>query len=226
MRIIHLRIHQVLIVRFDQIPIGKLFHKKAVNELSAIFQLSNIQIEDEKNLLGINGLIQTSSGEFVINRLSIEDRRILLDMEGDSILADQVISKLKSFLALLANTEDYNFLEPIVKAQESEIIAELNFGVNKLMPEQVVNFIQKDITQALTSDNIQPRINPHLFTFVVNFQTPENFQDDYRVTLSRKELVLGPRPGFPISDQVYYSKAPTDSDTHKNILLKLEELLQ
>ena len=47
---------------------------------------------------------------------------------------------------------------------------------------------------------------------------------DYRITLSRKEFLIGPRDGTALDEQIFVSKAPVDTDTHLVLLDELEAL--
>lgn len=229
MNIIFTVIHQVLLLKFDEIQLSRLTSRGTVAQLSALFELGEIQVNAAENppvINAINGVFRDEFGDHVINRLAIEERRILIDLQGSTRDADQVFAKLKTFLTNIAGRADENFLIPIIKSEESEIITKLDFPPEKLIAPELFRFLQDAATPAFGSDIAQAVITYAPIPFPIHFKTTSTLLDDYRISLSRKEFIIGPRPGYPLTEQIYYSKAPTSTDTHIELLLDLETHLK
>jgi len=222
-------IHQVLIYQFEEIPFFRVQQRGAVEQIAAMFGFSDVQAvqvaENKTGLAFVSGLFTDEDGEHPILKLVIEDRRILLDLNGTSRSADNLISQLGTYLNQVSKRVDNNFLVPILKAVDSELIVQLDFTADKLFAPQLSAFIDKRAKHAFSSDNYQAILTPGLLQFFVSYSCNPALED-YRIDMSRKEFQIGPRPGHPISEKIYYSKAPVDTDTHVQLLKNLEDSLK
>jgi hypothetical protein len=223
-------IHQVLLMRFDEIPLSLLIQRSTLSRLTALFEFNEIEVAQSqagKQIVNAQvGVFRNDVGDRPISKLVLEERRILLDLEGTSIDADKVISKLRQFLAEVASRSDTEFLQPIVKAEESEVVARLEFPAERLFAPELVRFIEDEFTHAASSDKARAVISPAQVLFLVQYKTADLQLDDYRIGLSRKEFILGPRPGLPLTEQIYASKAPVDTATHLRVLEELEKIFR
>jgi len=226
MQIHHTSIHQILLYRFDDIPRSRIIQKRVLAEISALFEFSEVQVDENRYAIAQAGIFRDEGNEYPINRLVIEERRILLDMEAKSTNADLVISKLCQLLGSLTNRVDTTFLQPILKAEESEIIARMEFPFHKLISPKLLKLLKSEALPAMSLDLAQAVITPFQLTFLVQYRTEGLELDDYRILLNRKDFLIGPRPGFPITDQLYYSKAPLNTKSHLELLSNLEEMFK
>jgi hypothetical protein len=227
MDIIFSSIHHILLFKFDEIPLARLIQRATLAQLTALFEFSEVNVSENNQVVNaINGVCKDEFGDHPLNRLVIEERRILIDLVGSTRDADRMTIQVKAFLANLAGRADENFLTTIVKSEESEIIAKLNFTSEKLFAPELLRFLQEKAEQAFSYDFAQAVITPAPIPFLVQFRTDSSMLDDYRISLSRKELIIGPRPGYPLAEKVYYSKAPTSTDIHIELLLDLEKRLK
>jgi hypothetical protein len=227
MEIISSTTHQVLLLRYDEIPRTKMLtQKRALSELRSKFQFQAADIDENLNIIAQMGLYQDENGEYPIRRLVIEERRILIDVEGPSKIADKIISELRLFITAYSNRIDTDFLKPIITAHESEIVAKLIFPFEKLLAPEFNKFILEDAVAAMNSNKAVAKANPSLLTFLISYQSLDESLEDFKVSISRKEFTIGPRPGFPVSDKIYYSKAPVDTDKHIELLARLEEVFK
>ena len=222
-------IHQVYLLRFDEVPLLKLLHPAGLQPLSALFGFAQAGVvQDQSGTPVINlqlGAFREGDIELPILRLAIEERRILLDLEGTSDQADKVIARLAEHLRVLSGRADDAFLRPVVKAQESEVVSRLNFQWDQLLSRQLTDFVARYLHTATKSEHATSSAKLGQIMFVIQYETEGLALDDQRVLLSRKEFIIAPRPGYLPTERVYYSKAPVDTSSHTALLHHLESLL-
>jgi len=222
-------IHQVYLLRFDEIPLLKLLHPAGVKSLSGLFGFAQSGVaQDQSGAPMVNlqlGAYQHEGVDISITRLSIEDRRILLDVEGTSEQADKITEGLREHLRSVSGRADEQFLKSIVKAQESEIVAQLEFSADQLLSEHLLRFVGENLIPATSSDLATSSAKLGAVLFVVQYDPHGVALDDFRISLSRKEFSIGPRPGSPLEERTYVSKAPVDTATHLSLLATLESIL-
>lgn len=230
MEIIQTKINQILLMKFDEIPLKKLIQRNFLQGLTELFDLqeANVAHSPEGVLLivGERGSYHSNGNNFPIDRLILEERRIqLVGIEGTSNEANNLMVSLKEYLSEVSGVSKPRFLKPVVKAEDSEIIARLEFPYHKLIAPAFLDFVNSEMVDRSSSDIADAELKLNQLAFSVNYQVMDKSFNDYRISLSRKEFRLEPRKGYPLSDQVYYSKAPLDTDTHITILTELEKVL-
>jgi len=221
--------HLVQIFRFDEVPIWRAAQQTAVNALTQLLGLQQIGVGPDETgrpqVLGQIGQFQVANGELIpVLKLALEDRRILLSVEGTTDQAHEVLRVLARYLAELGGHVDDDFPQPLVTSYETEFISRLGFQAERLVSPVLLEFVNDDVAQIAGSPLAQAVPALSEVKFIINYQ-PDPTLEDYRVSFSRKEFVIGPRAGYPVADQMYTSKAPIDSDAHIRILKKLEAIL-
>jgi hypothetical protein len=218
--------HQVYITNPDEIPLPKLVHPAGTQILQKLFGFNQAGLSQNAQGTPIItyqfGILHQDNREIPITRLAIEDRRILLDVEDETIFADAVYVKLVEELKTLSGNVATDYLRPIVKAQESEIVAHLNIPAERLISSQLSEFINKTLQPMTTSDTATSSINFGQIVLMVQFTSLNPALEKSRITLNPKEFIIAPRPGIPVEEQVYISKAPVDTERHKELLTALE----
>ena len=221
-------IHQVYLLRLDEVPLLKLLHPAGLQPLSALFGFGQAGVvQDQSGTPVINlqlGAFREGELELPILRLAIEDRRILLDLEGPSDQADKVFARLAEHLRVLSGRADDAFLRPIVKAQESEVVCRLSFQWDRLLSHRLTDFVARNLHEATGSKHAASSAKLGQIMFVIQYETEGLALDDQRVSLSRKEFIIAPRPGYLPTERVYYSKAPVDTSSHLALLHELDSL--
>jgi hypothetical protein len=229
MNIDSLKITQIILVRFDEIPLNKLIHRPNLERLAKFFKFNNAEATqvnaENAAILYQHGVHRNDSGEHIISRLVLENRRILLEMDGTSKDADAFFASLTSFLADLAGRTEGKYLQPIVKSEESEIIARLEFPIEKLISPTYLHFVESIVASEASSDIAEATVKPASLAFNVEYLVKDSSLSDYRISLSQKEFTVEPRRGYPLADQMYYSKAPFDTNTHIELLEELEKTI-
>jgi hypothetical protein len=230
MKILNTRISQVLLMKFDEIPLDKLVQAKHLQSLAELFHFREANVgrnpEGAIIIIAEYGMYEDQGGEVPIRTIILEERRIQLKgVEADSRIAYQIVSVLKNFLAEVAEVSISGFLDPIVVAEDSEIIAKLDFPYYSLISPGLREFIEQDAVEAASLDIAEVDFKLAQLGFNVEYLVTDKTLSDYRISLSRKEFKLEPRKGYPLSEQVYYSKAPLATDKHLGLIEILESRL-
>jgi hypothetical protein len=155
----------------------------------------------------------------------VEDRKFSIKIDGSSEDANEFFKSLTAVLAELAQTDKPDYLEPVLIAEESEIIAHLDFAADSLVSPSYLGFINSAVNDEANSETAEADIKLSSFTFRLEFTPRDKSLKERRITLSPKEFVVQPRIGTPLTDQIYYSKAPFRTNTHIALLEELEKRL-
>ena len=79
------------------------------------------------------------------------------------------------------------------------------------------------LTSALANDYSKVNVVPNHISFLVHFTAHDSKIQEYKIGLSSKEFVLGPRPGTAVEDQIFYSRAPLPTKNHLELIEWVEK---
>jgi len=222
-------ITQVYLTRFGEIPFNKLMHRRYLDQLIKVFQFSQAEVAQidggNSAILCVHGIHKNDNGEQIINKLELQDRKLIIQVDGSSEDANEAFAILTDFLADLAKQTNGSYLEPIVKAEESRIAAHLDFSFGALLSPTYLSFVESTVVNKASSDVVEAAISPASLRFRLTYLVKDHSLSDYKIGLSPKEFALEPKQGFPLSDQIFYSKAPFDTNTHIRLLEELENTI-
>ncbi len=219
MEIQRLITHLIVLFKFDEIEIVKLLNQSNASALGKLLNFNEFQADDK--LMLQHGIFKDQNQDCAITRLVIEERRLLLDLEGSSKDGEKIFHFIKQFLVDLAGKDDPMYLMPVVMTQESEIVARMNIDIYSFFSKKFVESMNI-LGDTIGELNAETKINPASITYISQFIPKNSLLDDYRISLTRKEIIFGLRPGSPISEKMFYSRMPLDTDTHIHFLTQLE----
>jgi len=222
----------IVLVQFNQIPLSKFINPENLRSFNARYKFASIEpVQDPAtgNFPAINlitGLYNTKEAyEIAISRLGVEERKIVIHMDGPSEHAHNFFNELRTFLAGLAGVDDKDYLSPIILTEESEIISQLNFPIQKLIAPKLQDFAFNSIVEMANLEVADASIGSISVEFKIDYLPKDNLLNERRITLARKDLVLQLAVGHRIEEQIYASKAPFDTNTHIQILAELEKTI-
>jgi hypothetical protein len=230
MDIIKAKTSLAILVHHYQIPLAKLTSGKNLEIFSTLFnfqQTEGMQDANKDNIIGVQFRLGTFNAnddrDIVINKLVIEERKIVIDIEGASQYADELFKEIVSIFSEWELNKEPGFLEPIIQAYDSEIIAGLDFHISKLIAPSLLNFLDK-VADSAKSELADARILPAALSFLIDYETKSRDLSDHRISLSRKEFSIQPAVGSPLDEQTYLSRAPFETQVHINLLKELESV--
>jgi hypothetical protein len=160
-----------------------------------------------------------------ISRLVIEPRKVILEVEGSSDEAETVYETLVDTLVQLTGVETKIFENPLLKTDESVIVAEMSFPAEALFVPELYEAITTTVAKEGGFESAKAHAMPATMAFEVEYLPTDMTMIERRIGLSRKELSIRPKPGYELSEQVYESKAPLPTAVHLRLLDMIESRL-
>lgn len=216
----------VTLVEFEEIPFLKLLLKSTIQALGDLFQFKRI---DARKKEGENPVIFCELGEFVfeddsyvIKRMEIGRRKIIIEVEGDSHIAKEVFKAFRSLLMDMSDIDSSDYLSPVIQSVESAIIAKLDFHAKGLIHPNLRDFIDDAVLDKVSTEYGKATLNYFSQKFRFDYLLYDESLVEKRITLSPKTFSVEPRDGTALEDQVFISEAPVDTDVHIQLLKELE----
>ena len=97
--------------------------------------------------------------------------------------------------------------------------------MKKLVAPACLELFETMAAREASSEVAGAEVRPVSLQFEVRYLVSDKSLSEQRINLVPKELSVGPRKGTTLADQVYYSKAPFDTDTHVKLLEELERTI-
>jgi len=225
------RINSILInlVEFDRIPLYKILQASGATDIQAKYNFSSVEInnnpQNQPKIIFLLGTYnnQTNTQEFIIKRLEIEERKIVIDVDGASQIADDFFIDFIEYLKKLSGNENFD-LPIVVQSRESEIVSKLKFSAANLISPKLLKYIETSVVDKAHHPQGKAVANLAAVAFRIDYISTDEKLKDYRISLSRKEFLIAPRDGTPLDEQIFVSKVPVDTSTHLAILEELEEI--
>lgn len=220
-------ITQVVLVPFDKISLDKLIPQQRLEPLVSLFGFRNAEISksgaDQVSVTLEHGIYDNDTGSHAVKKLEIRERKIVFSLEGTSQDAEGFFEELDEFLMDLSDIEGH--LSPVLKSQESEIIAKLDFSIEDLLSPAYLAFVRTAVERETSLDIAEASVRPVALKFRVDYLLQDESIQEQNISLSSKEFSVEPRKGTLLADRIFYSKAPLDTDAHARLLEELEATL-
>jgi len=226
MELVKVLAHQVRLVQHDQIPLSSLLNQSNLFKLRNLFNFSNAEVaQSSSNDLLVRftgGLFPKNGKSSQIIDLAIFERKMITSIEGNSEDIDAMFDKVNAALHEISGADWPDYLNPIVTADESEIVAKFDFEFDNLFSTPFNRFINSQLSEEIKLGTAKPLVKPKDIKFDIDYLSDDKNLKDYNIQLSKKEFAFSPRPGYPLTERVFYSKAPLKSSDHLRLLKTLE----
>lgn len=226
MELVKVLAHQIRLVQHDQIPLSSLLNQSNLFKLRNLFNFSSAEVAQSTSndlLVRFTGGIFPKNGKSSqIIDLAIFERKMIISVEGNSEDIDEIFEKVNAALHEISGVERSDFLKPIVTADESEIVAKFDFEFDSLYSIPFNSFINSQLNESIKLGSAKSLVKPKDIKFDIDYLSDDKSLKDYNIQLSKKEFIFSPRPGYPLTARVFYSKAPLKSNDHFRLLANLE----
>lgn len=212
----------------DQIIFSLIARPVGLNALKELLSFRAAAVNTESgDLVFQDGSCQIGDATVLVGSVILNDRRLAINVEGDSRAAHLVFGLIAEFFLQLGETfkqgkPPLESIEPLVFTEETMAVVELDFDWPQLFSQELVaaaeGFTARAKPVAMTIRNALAR-------FTISY-----FQNDPRlkeggVAFADKVLAIEPRIDVPFSERVYFTTSPSDSETHMGMVRALEEAL-
>ena len=171
------------------------------------------------------GKIENKGKEFIIDRLSIEERKIIVTLGGTSSDAHDVLNTIITLVESVETRHAFTTIEPIIEVQESSCIAKMNFSFDSIFTGSQVGNIKGDCDgiEKKAPDGFIVDIFPTVLRFKIAYKGLNEKLDKNHITLNEKLLSLEVREGTNLEDKIVVASGPFDTTDLISILTNLEK---
>jgi len=223
--IVDLTVGQVRVFPTDRLPFADLRAPSSTKAIKDTFHFENVLADPIGAQITFNNGTFESKGKLVnILAFAIEQRRMQLQVRGQSAMADAFYSAVWGVLPGAGKRGRRPEPEPLVKVEETTCIATLDIDFDELIAPQLLRFIMTEAKERLRTNFGIPRsIAFKGLSFEVKYSAKDPSLEEHDVVLSNKLLTIEPRAATPMRERRFYTSSPTDSETHLALLEKLEQ---
>lgn len=224
-----LKVSQVRVFAADIIPISLITANSTADKIKGALSFGEIEVHpttEGKNIIIFQrGELKRDSRLVIINRIVIEPRRIIVDIDGTSKDANEVYEELLTILSGVG-TIDLNVLrKPLFVAEGTQCVVTLNFGFDSIFSKEYLEFLKKRVATGAESDIAKAVVRPSIALAEITYEIKDQILLDNKVGLNPKEFRISPRPGAPLDSRRYIIASPFDSDTHLKIIAELDKTI-
>jgi len=218
----------VMIFPIDDINLALLKRSETINLLFEKYRLQLIQQVDpfllNQNLLTFReGEYKRAHTSYLIDELSIDDRRIIIKMQSSSKIADSFFKALKGDLLSIDLRDKKPKYEPQITTYDTTCVCELDIDFDSSLKSVLFQKFIDETMNKLPNFGADLTITPYSLRFKIEyFNLPTKLKKN-KIALSDKYLSIEYREKTDTNDRIYFSSSPTDSDTHFEILKAFEK---
>jgi len=169
-----------------------------------------------------DGILEYQGTKIPIIWLGFNDRRIVIQVQGDSSAAGAAYSSVRAQLAKLS--PDYQDPEPLLFSEETSCYARLDFAWPALLSPVLVEQVTRKIND-LSTEETELAVKGMTLRFTLGTMRKDSLLNDYGVTIFDQTVAIEPKVSVPLSEQMYFTYSPCDSDTHLGLVAELEASL-
>lgn len=210
----------------DTIPYDSFLLDESIKIFQSTFNITRqaipIPIIDEasqKNMLFLHGNIYNSEKSIVILSIQFEDRKIVIQLKGDSEDTRFVFEKIFEYFKTITPGKNYDADSAIIKTYETKSIVKVDVAFDNFLSPKMNRFLKSIIRK---EKNKISEISLGKLQFHVSFKQDQKLFDRSNIYLSSKQLIIEPRQGHHHSERIYFCSSPTDSKKHMEMLDDLD----
>ena len=239
-----LSVQQIRLFPVDTIPQIPALHSVLSDVIGQAFQFQGHQDRDQLSGFGMLPMppilpgqpakLEFSGGSLAddddnvtfITSLTIEGRRVVLQVLGSSQQADRVFKVLSDLLASVWPPSELGLSEVVYEVEETTCILDLDFDFTSLFRRELLSFIEGRLVDVVSSESASVSAQLVKFKAKISYQVNDHNISGHGITLSDKEFVIEPRVNTPGEARIFYTKSPLPSHLHLQFIREFEELFR
>ena len=159
----YLKISQVMIFPTDDIYFQEINNEPSIQKIISTFSLNRPPLPPQFSmqfppLLFQNGIFVNNKKTYIIEQLSIEDRKITINMLSPSDISDLFFKDLKKLLISLDSREEKGIYEPLIRTYETTCVLKLDIKLDYLFSKIKFDEIKNKISENIITELIFPYI--------------------------------------------------------------------
>jgi hypothetical protein len=206
----------------DVVPYRLVITALGANRLKEVFGFGSTTWQENLEYVFQDGTIEYQGNICPITWVSFHDRRILIQVFGDSGAAHAAYAAISEVLEDLA--PGFRGATPLLMAEETSCAAQLDFDWTALFNPALVDHITKRVGE-FSSKQAKRFIKGINVRFTLGIEIKRKELSERGITLHDQSITVEPRADTPLSERVYHTYSPCDSDTHLRLVSELEEKL-
>lgn len=224
-----LMVTQIRIFPVDIIPISRIATKSCVEKVTQALSFSEVDVRpfiEGKNVIVLRrGELRKEKRAIVINRIEVDPRRMIVEVDGTSLEGNEVFESFLSTIASVADIDLEKLHKPLLLAETTQCVISLDFSFDSLFSSAFIEFLKRKVEKEAKSNVAKASIRPLIATAEITYEITDPALTENKVTMNPKQFSITPRPGAPLEANKYLVSSPFDSETHLRLLKELNRII-
>ena len=226
-----LKVTQIRIFPIDELPFESLLRPSAIKQIASIFNFNTPPVFPEgfpveiPSILFRNGEFTYENQTTLIEQASIERRRLITSLAGNSTVSDAFFVELKDNFAKLDLRNINRNYEPIITTEETQCIVQLDFPITDLFKNSPIGKFAPLLRKKSLCHECDITAIPFSIKFRISYLNIPDVIKQHRITLTDKDFIIEQREKTSIEENLYWTSSPTPSDGHLELIKEFEKLV-
>lgn len=224
-----LTVTQIRIFPVDVVPLSVITTKSYVGKIREALSVGEVEvrpfIEGKDIIVFRRGELGREKGLIVVNKVEVDPRRIIVEVEGTSEDGNEVYEAFLTTVAAVANIDLESLRTPLLVAETTQCVLTLDFMFDALFSSAFVEFLKQTVEKEACSNAAKASVRPLAATAEITYNITNETLVDNKITMNPKQFSIAPRPGAPLDARKYVTSSPFDSDTHLKLVEELNKAI-
>lgn len=226
MQIVEIRSTKIVLFSVDTFDMPSLSTEIFAKRMHDSYGFSKVQapVSLPLSVMFLFGRIEIDGSEKIIDRITIEHRKIVFTMGGSLADIEQTYVKLLSTIMEFETRYRVVALPvPVVQVYETTITARFEFIFSKLIEKSIAGNLSRYL-EAIdnTIPGISLKVTPASLKYKVEYLGQNDGLSKNSITMSEKLVSIEIKDGISPEEKLYVVSAPTTSPELINIIQQLE----